>query len=547
VSGIVRTETILFLFSLFDCLCRELNLPVLNLSYLLHGVSGLVTTGLHERDFGLVEITGVTTDPDLCKLGYIYVADVSESVDSTRLGERLDGRDFIGKAIENGASVIITTSGMVLPAVQQPPYASASPILLFHEEPLSVLGSIASHFNGGKKPQYVAMVTGTNGKTSTVNFARMLWAAAHLKSCSIGNLGGVMSDGQLVWDRDETLSVPETVTLHQIMRRLSEQGVERVAMEATSHALFDHRLTGLTGSVGTIGAFSNITRDHLDFHGTMDEYFRVKMTLFSRVLPPGSSAVLNADAERFEEALSICQARGHKIISYGFNGAELRLVDCEDVENGQNIVLEIFGVKYQCHFNLSGQFQVSNMMCALSIVIASGIAPAQAISLIPHITEVEGRLNTVAHTSAGGRVIVDYAHSSHALRAALEAARSLTTGKLTVVFGCGGERDEGKRKEMGEVAAKIADHVIVTDDNPRREDPALIRRAVLAGAPQALEIENRVKAIEAAMQSLKHGDTLLIAGKGHETTQTIGTESFSYSDIETAKRLAGELLKKGTL
>ncbi|MBU6451062.1 MAG: UDP-N-acetylmuramoyl-L-alanyl-D-glutamate--2,6-diaminopimelate ligase [Cyanobacteria bacterium REEB67] len=501
-----------------------------------------------------VEITGVTTDPDLCRPGFLYVAEISESVDSKRLGVRLDGRDFIDRAVTNGAVAVLTTPDVVLPEVRSAAVESARQVLLVkHDRPLTLLGALCAKFYGQPRPQHIALVTGTNGKTSTVNFCRMLWSGAHLPACSIGNLGGVCSDGTLVWDRHPTLSVPDTVTLHKILHDVAGRGFDYVAMEATSHALFDQRVTGLGA---TIGAFTNITRDHLDFHGDMEEYFRVKMTLFSEVLAPGSVAVLNADADagaedfvadgvknsnRYSQALAICHERGHKVISYGFNGDDVRLVDCEDVENGQNLILEIFGKKYNCHVNLSGLFQVSNVLCALSIVLGSGVPVERLLPLLPTLTEIEGRLNTVAFTPSGGRVIVDYAHSAHALRAALEAARSLTVGKLVVVFGCGGERDPGKRSEMGRVAAIIADQVIVTDDNPRCEDPAEIRRAVMVGAPRALEVDNRVKAIEMAMRSLAKGDCLLIAGKGHETTQTIGEESFPYSDIETARHLAAEL------
>ena len=418
----------------------------------------------------LLPITGITTDPNLCRPGFLYVAEECETVDSKRYGVRLDGRDYIDLAVQNGAVAILSTPDQLITADRK---SAASTVMLSHPQPLSILGELSSRFFGQPRPEHIAVVTGTNGKTSTVNFCRMLWSMAHLPACSIGNLGGVCSDGSVVWDRDPTLSVPETVTLHKLLHDIAGRGFNHVAMEATSHALFDHRLNGVPAS---IGAFTNLTRDHLDFHQSMDEYFRVKMTLFDHVLPPGSWAVLNADADWYEPALTICQKRGHKIISFGFNGKEVRLVDCRTTASGQELWIEVFGKKYQCTLHFFGLFQTSNVLCSLAIVLAAGLSPEQAIVHINKLTEVEGRLNTVAFTPGGGRVIVDYAHSPDGIRAALEACRSFTSGKLTIVFGCNGERDAGKRHEMGEVASHLADRVIVTDGHPRSEDPALIRK-----------------------------------------------------------------------
>ncbi|MBS1992441.1 MAG: UDP-N-acetylmuramoyl-L-alanyl-D-glutamate--2,6-diaminopimelate ligase [Cyanobacteria bacterium SZAS LIN-3] len=503
------------------------------LARLFHDLPGL---GGNLQARPTLAITGLSTDPNLCRPGFLYVADESETVDSSRYGVRLDGRHYIARALENGAVAILTTPGVVLPA-EYLKVAEGIP-LITHEQPLSFLGILSARFFGEPRPQHLALVTGTNGKTSTVNFCRMLWTLAGLPCCSIGNLGGVLHDGTLVWDRDPTLSVPETVALHHILHTISCNGVDHVAMEATSHAFFDYRLNGLAA---TVGAFTNLTRDHLDFHQTMDEYFQIKMRLFKDVLPPGSWAVVNADDERSEQVLAICRERGHEILSYGFKGAEVKLLECVCTADGQDLQLEILGRKYSCHLNLFGLFQVSNVLCSLAIVIASGMAPERAVELVGELTEVEGRLNTVAITPAGARAIVDYAHTPDGIRAALEACRSFTSGKLTIVFGCAGESDRGKRAEMGAMAAGLADCVIVTDDQPHHEDPAAIRAEILASAPGAREVAGRAAAVELALSEAGAGDTVLLAGLGHENFQVIGDRRLPYSDTAEARRVVEQL------
>ncbi len=476
-------------------------------------------------------VTGITTDPALCRPGFVYVADQSETVDSSRLGVRLDGRDYIGLAIENGAAVVITTPDV-------PSRDGAH--FIFRKDPLALLGPLASRFYSKDvpPPRCIALVTGTNGKTSTVNFCRMLWTRQGKQACSIGNLGGVLSDGSLVWDRDPVLSVPETVTLHKIFHDLARRGVQHVAMEATSHALFDHRLDG---TKATIGAFTNLTRDHLDFHGTMEEYFRVKMTLFQDVLPEGSFAVLNADAPWYEEARAVCLRNGHQIYSFGENGNKIKITTAQTTSQGQELQLLVDGKTYQTRIQLFGRFQLENVLCSLSIAMASGMSTEDCIECLPFLEPVEGRLNLVTATPSGGKVIVDYAHTPDGLQAALKACRSFTRGKLWVVFGANGERDPGKRIEMGRVAAALADEVIITDGQIRKEDPAKIRKAVRAGAPESREISPRTAAIQFACENLCGGDTLLIAGFGHEKFQVIGDTLIPYSDTETAENIVAAL------
>lgn len=485
-----------------------------------------------------LDITGVTADPNLCKPGFLYLADESETVDSQRFGVRLDGREFIPLALSNGALAVVTTPGVSLPADFIDEAA-----LITCEAPLSVLGSVASRLFGEPRPKHVAIVTGTNGKTSIVNFCRMLWSAAGIGSCSIGNLGAVCSDGSVVWGRDPILSVPETVFLHKTFHELASRGINNIAMEATSHALFDYRLHGVDSK---IGGFTNLTRDHLDFHKDMDEYFYVKMKLFTEVLAPGGFAVLNADdVDYFPRVVSLCKSHGHEIISFGWSDkADVRLVSQKLLQHGQEIEIAVGSKKFKSSTKLFGDFQLSNILCSVGIMIASGMSAEQAVNLISILDEVEGRLNQVATTPTGGKVIVDYAHSPDAIRAALEACRTFTNGKLSIVFGANGGRDPGKRELMGEMASLHADQVIVTDGHPRTESADAIRKQVISGAPGAREIGNRPSAIEYGIKALGAGDTLLIAGMGHENFQVIGEARIPYSDKATAQRIVEELSKK---
>lgn len=501
----------------------------MRLDYILSDIPGIAP--IPEPAASTV-IAGITCDPNLCRPDFLYLAAESETVDSTRYGVRLDGRDYIDTAVRNGATVVLTTPHLTIPREVRNKF-----LLLTHEQPLSILGKLCAQYFG-ERPKKIALVTGTNGKTSTVNFARMLWSGSGRKSCSVGNLGGVCSDGTIVWDRDPTLSVPETVFMHDMLRKLARRGFNHVALEATSHALFDYRLHGLPA---TIAAFTNLTRDHLDFHQTMEEYFRVKMLLFKEVLPRGSFAVLNADTPWSDSAIAICKDRNHEVLSFGKAGAAIKLLGRASNAQGQELALEILGERFECQFNLHGEFQTSNALCALGIVIASGVSAAEAIEQLSQLQPVEGRMNTVAFSPTGGRIIVDYAHTPDGIRAALEACRSITEGKLFVVFGCNGERDAGKRSEMGEIAAKLADRVIVTDAHPRTENPEKIRRQILEAAEGAEEVPNRISAIDVAIRELGPKDTVLVAGLGHEKFRTIGTIRVPYSDTETVHLILAEL------
>ncbi|MBN8660352.1 MAG: UDP-N-acetylmuramoyl-L-alanyl-D-glutamate--2,6-diaminopimelate ligase [Candidatus Obscuribacter phosphatis] len=509
----------------------------------------LTQTYRHDLDeaelVALGSYAGVTADPKLCKDGFIYVADVSETVDSERYGLRLDGRDYIGLAVENGASLVLTTSEVpehLEDSFQHLDKHLGSRVKLLRcREPLRYLGPLAQRIYCNNPPAYIALVTGTNGKTSTVNFARQLWHLCGLSSCSIGNLGAVVESGSvdtLLWERDPVLSVPETVTLHKIFARLAEMQVQHVAMEATSHALFDHRLDGVKASHGV---FTNLTHDHLDFHGDMNEYFRVKMTLFDSVLAPGAIAVLNADADWFDPAAAICRRRGHEIVDFGRKGKALTLLERESTAAGETLQLRLgsnIGSKtVKVPVKLRGLFQIENILAALSVVLTSGVDVDEAVGNLAALSSVEGRLELVAETDAGAQVLVDYAHTPDGLARSLQACRGFTAGRLILVFGCNGDRDAGKRPEMGRIAVDLADSVIVTDGHPRSEDPEAIRGQILEGAKGAIAVAPRTEAIRLALEEAVAGDTVLIAGFGHENFQVLKDKRVPYSDKATVQTI----------
>lgn len=484
-----------------------------------------VTTEPDAESLSSLDILDISTSPDLCAPGTLYLAAECETVDTSRYGTRMDGRLFIDKAIEAGACAVLTDSSIKR--------ADCSVPVIYYENPLSIEGLLCSRLFSAPKPANLALVTGTNGKTSVVNFCRMLWHACGLQACSVGNLGGVLTDGSFVWRRDVALSVPETVFMHKMLNDLAAKGIQHVAMEATSHALFENRLDYCQGN---IGAFTNLTRDHLDFHGTMEEYFRVKMTLFTEVLPRGSHAVINADSDHGYRVIEICRESGHEVLSFGRSGEFVKLLSNRKEGDGQILDLQVAGSSYSVLFKLFGEFQINNALCALAIAIASGVPVEDAVEALSSIDEVEGRLNTIASTEGGGRVVVDYAHTPDGLRAALTACKVFTRGQVIVVFGCNGDRDVGKRPEMGAIAVELADRVFVTDGHPRSEEPDKIRRDIMDGAPGAFEIAGREQAIEAAVKSMQPGDTLLIAGFGHQKFQYVRGEKRPFSEADIVNR-----------
>ncbi|WP_207458417.1 UDP-N-acetylmuramoyl-L-alanyl-D-glutamate--2,6-diaminopimelate ligase [Azospirillum sp. SYSU D00513] len=470
---------------------------------------GLDVTGL--------EITGLTADSRAVTPGFLFAA---------LPGAKQDGRAFIGAALAQGAAAVLAPKGTELPA-------GSTAVLIEADRPRLAFALMASAFHG-RQPGTVVAVTGTNGKTSTVQFARQIWANMGHKAASLGTLGlvGPGLDGY------GAMTTPDPVSLHRHLAAVKDAGIEHLAMEASSHGLDQYRLDGVR--VAAAG-FTNLTRDHLDYHGTMEAYLAAKGALFGRVLAPGGTAVLNADSDVFPQLSEICSSRGHRVFGYGLSGRELRVNAVEPQVHGQRLDLTVLGRDVTVDLPLAGRFQAWNVLCALGLVIGSGGDRDLALETLARLDGVPGRLQHVATTPSGATVYVDYAHTPDALETVLTALKPHARRHLAVVFGCGGDRDRGKRPVMGELAGRLADRAIVTDDNPRTEIPEAIRKEVLAGSPALEEIGDRREAIRAAVRGLRAGDVLVVAGKGHEQGQTIGTEVRPFDDVAEARTAVAEV------
>lgn len=459
-------------------------------------------------------ITGIAADSRHVKPGTLYVA---------LKGEKTDGATFAMEAKQAGAVAVLASKEAKIEA--ELPVIRAN-------EPRLALAQMAAKFYG-RQPKHMVAITGTDGKTSTADFYRQFWQAMGKPSASIGTLGILGTDGKELYPGTHT--TPNPVQLHKI---LSELNADYVAMEASSHGLHQHRLSGV---ILEAAAYTNIARDHLDYHKTEEAYFAAKASLFSALLPAGQTAVLNQDDSRFSELKALCEKRGHRIIGFGKQGSEFAIKQLELLPHGQKVKLSLFGKEYALHIPLVGAFQTMNIMAALGLVVASGGDLDKALAAIATLKGVPGRLEQVATLANGASVFVDYAHTPAALANILKTLRPHTQHKLHVVFGCGGDRDAGKRPEMGKAASELADAVIVTDDNPRSENPATIRKAILAASPKAKEVGDRRQAIMTALQALQAGDILVIAGKGHEKTQTIGKEILPFDDAQVVRESIKEL------
>ena len=462
---------------------------------------------------GDVAITGLTADSRRIEPGFVFAA---------MQGVVTDGRRFISSAIEAGAVAVL---GEDLPS-----FEGAVPVEV--ENARLALAEASARFYA-QQPQTIVAVTGTNGKSSTVDFLRQIWDHAGLRAASMGTLGAIGPNGHI----DLGHTTPDPVAIHATLQTLAQEGVSHVAMEASSHGLAQYRLDAvkLTGV-----AFTNLTQDHLDYHETMDEYRAAKLRLFSELASKDCPAVVNADSDQrlfFEDA---GQSAGLDIVSVGWRGSDLKIEELMPKATGQRLFLDWRGEKAAIDLPLIGEFQALNALTAAGLALAGGIDLQAVAEGMAKLKPVKGRLEYVGETAEGAGIFVDYAHTPAGLDVLIRAARPHTAGRLVVVFGCGGDRDRGKRPLMGEVAAKHADIVIVTDDNPRSEDPAFIRSEVLAGVPNGLEIGDRGDAIREAIKDLRKGDTLLIAGKGHETGQIIGDTIVPFSDQETALAALGE-------
>ena len=460
-----------------------------------------------------VEITGLTADSRDVRPGFLFAA-----FD----GSRARGADFIPEALQNGAAAILAPPGTGLG--DRAPSAAR---FILDDNPRRRFAEMAARFFE-RQPRTIAAVTGTNGKTSTVTFLRELWRGSGLKAASLGSLG-TECDGPT---SSIALTTPDPVVLHQTLAALADADVGHCAIEASSHGLDQYRLHGVHLAAA---AFLNLTRDHLDYHRDLDSYMAAKARLFGDILAPGGHAVLNGESPDSERIAEICRARGHNILRFGGVDGDIRLSSRRDQDFGQRITLELLGKTYDLLISLPGEFQIQNMMAAAGLAIATGMSADDVAAGLPRLGGVRGRLELVSRLANGAPVYVDYAHTPDALAAALNALRPNTSGRLILLFGCGGDRDAGKRPQMGEIAAALADMVFVSDDNPRYEDPASIRREIIAACPDAVEISGRGEAIAAAIAELRENDLLLIAGKGHEQGQSIAERTIPFDDGDVAR------------
>jgi len=462
-----------------------------------------------------LEIAGLTADSRAVEPGFLFAA---------LPGGKANGVDFIPEAARRGAVAVLAPDGAALPAGVEALPVIRDPL------PRRRFARMAAAFYGAQ-PETVAAVTGTSGKSSTVSFARQIWRALGLKSASLGTLG-IESDPIT---RYAGLTTADPVALHADLAALARAGVTHAAMEASSHGLDQYRLDGVR--VAAAG-FTSFGRDHLDYHESTAAYFDAKARLFTEVLRPGGVAVLNADIPEFDRLDALARDAGHAVISYGRRGREIRIAAHAPTPEGQRATLSLFGGRaVEVSLPLVGEFQLMNALCALGLVLAGPVDRERAVEALETLNGVRGRVELAARLPNGAAVYVDYAHKPDALVAVLDALRPHTKGRLMVVFGCGGDRDRGKRPLMGSIAARLADRVIVTDDNPRTEDPAVIRAAILAGSPGAAEIGDRAEAIAAGIAELRAGDVLVIAGKGHEQGQIVGSDILPFDDLAVARNL----------
>jgi len=480
---------------------------------LLKGMEEMITGRAIDGD---MEIAGLTCDSRAVRPGYLFAA---------LPGAQMDGRDYIASAIKNGAVCVLGPVGT-------PVGAEASIQVLEDGNPRRAFAHLAANFFP-RQPQTIAAITGTNGKTSTASFLRQIWEHLGSKAASIGTIG-VQGAG---FNEAGQLTTPDPVKLHETLQRLADAGVDSLAMEASSHGLEQFRLDGVR--VRAAG-FTNISRDHLDYHGTMQAYMAAKLRLFAEVVETGGVAVVNADVPEAQEVVATARKRGLDVITYGRAGGQIRVLEREAYPGSQRLSLRVGAHNFTIDLPLAGKFQAENALCALGLAIGLDADVPDAVAALEKLEGVPGRMQHVGSVN-GADVYVDYAHTPDALENVLDALRPHTKNKLHVLFGCGGDRDQGKRPQMGRIAAKLADQVIVTDDNPRTENAAEIRKQILAAAPDAQECADRFGAIRVAVKALGEGDVLVLAGKGHEQGQIVGAEVFPFDDVMEAKAAIREL------
>lgn len=461
------------------------------------------------------DVTGITADSREVKPGNLFAA---------LSGTDADGWSYAQSAIEKGAIAILASAEHGRENV--PVYCHAV------SNPRQELARLADRFEG-VKPAVAAAVTGTNGKTSVAHFTRQIWQQMGVAAASIGTLGLVTDEGTEYLN----YTTPNPVLLHKILHQLKDAKIDRVVLEASSHGL-DQRRVDSAGI--SIAAFTNFTRDHMDYHSGAEAYLQAKLGLVTRVIQDGGTAVLNADSDVFDRFKDAANARNLTVITYGHAGADLRLVKSKSHAHGQLVKLEVYGRDVCLDLPLAGEFQAMNVLCALGIVIAAGGDVTAALGTLTKLESVPGRMELAAKLPNGAGVYVDFAHTPDALETVLRAVRPHTDNRVITVFGCGGDRDKGKRPEMGKIAATLSDIAIVTDDNPRTEDASVIRAEVKAACPDALEIGDRRDAIRRAIELSKSGDIIVVAGKGHESGQIIGDRVIPFDDRIVVRELASE-------
>jgi UDP-N-acetylmuramoyl-L-alanyl-D-glutamate--2,6-diaminopimelate ligase len=462
-----------------------------------------------------IDIAGLTADSREVQPGWLFAA---------LPGSKADGSRFIADAVAKGAAAILAGESA------QRPVDCGVPLLV-SAEPRRALALMAARFYGAQ-PETVVAVTGTSGKTSVADFARQVYAALGYQAASLGTIGLIAPGAR----RYGSLTSPDPVTLHRTLAELATDGITHLTLEASSHGLDQHRVDGLRLKAA---AFTNLGHDHLDYHPSVEAYLAAKLRLFSEVLPPEGTAVVNADSELAGEVAAVARRAGRSVITVGRAGEALALEGLEPEGFAQRLRVRHAGGVAEVRLPLLGAYQAGNALLAAGLALASGEAAARVLPVLERLEGVKGRLEVMGLVR-GGLVVIDYAHKPDALAAALKALRPVAPGKLICVFGCGGDRDKAKRPIMGRIAAQLADVVIVTDDNPRSESPQAIRAAILAGAPSAREIGDRAEAIAAGAHLMGAGDVLLVAGKGHEAGQIIGDRVIPFSDHEVVLSLPTE-------
>ncbi len=458
-----------------------------------------------------IGIAGLTADSRMVKPGFLFAA---------LAGSRTDGARFIADALAKGAVAILAAEGAAIDAPAHVPIVRA-------REPRRALALAAARYHS-RQPAHMLAITGTSGKTSVADFTRQILMQLGRAAASVGTIGLVRPDGALYG----SLTTPDPISLHATLDELAGDGITHVAFEASSHGLDQHRLDGVRISAA---AYTNLGRDHLDYHPTLDAYLAAKLRLFSELLPVDGTAVVNADGAEAVRVIDAVRRRGIRLITTGFGGDTLKLVQVARDGFAQRVTIHAEGRDIALRFPLLGSYQVENALVAAGLAISAGEQIDAVLGTFEQLRGVPGRLEIVAEHK-GGLAVVDYAHKPEALIAALDALRPFATGKLVCIVGCGGDRDRGKRPIMGRIAVDRADVVIITDDNPRGEDPAVIRAEMLRGAVGAHEIGDRAEAIASGMAMLGTGDVLLVAGKGHETGQIVGSLTHPFSDHDEIRK-----------